>query len=66
MVLCSFFFDGIRVINMVIKIIINNNEFNIKSVLINIYKKNTVLIEFIICYIIMFFIMFPAIVNIFK
>ena len=41
---------------MTIKITINNNVIDIKSELINIYKKNTVLIEFVICYIVMFFI----------
>jgi hypothetical protein len=44
---------------MAIKLIINNNIIDIKSELINIYKQNTVLIEFVICYIIIFFIMLP-------
>lgn len=49
---------------LAIKIIINNNIIDIKSELINIYKQNTVLIEFVICYIIMFFIMMPIFIEV--
>lgn len=48
---------------MTIKITINNNVIDIKSELINIYNENETLIDFSICYTIMFLIMMPMIIS---